>query len=309
MGDTAKQFSIQNFRPEGFEFPAGLNGANTGSTFDIISTTPAPGNYSFPATSIGGTAEVLVIAGGGGGGSVLGGGGGGGGLVYHSSYPYFAKQAASISIGSGGVSAGPGPADTGPTSTKGSNTTFGSITAIGGGAGRASGGGGGSTTDVSGGSSGGGNYYEGPTGGLTTTVQQGPSGGGTGYGNAGAGGSGFNPANPGGNYSLGGGGGGGAGGTATQHPLSAPDAPYKATNGNAGAGLAYTLVGETVYYSGGGGGQYQNRTGSPSNGETVTYGGGANTSFGIGASARIAINGAAPGAVIIKYFVNTYSVN
>ncbi len=295
------KFSTGNVRPDGYSFPVGLSGANTGvTTSDIISTTPAPGNYTFPATATGGNAEVLVIAGGGGGGSILGGGGGGGGLVYHSSYPYSAGQSISIGVGSVGVTEGPG---LGPTSTKGSNTTFGSITAIGGGAGVCQGGGG-STTDTSGGSAGGGNYYNGPTGGATSTQQQGPSGGGTGYGNAGAGGSGYNPANSSGNYNLGGGGGGGAGGAATTNPLGAPDAPYKSTSGYGGAGLAFTTSGSPVYYAGGGGGFYQHQTGSPSNGQSVS-----NTSYGLGSSARTNSGEGYPGAVIVKYYTNSYSIN
>jgi hypothetical protein len=312
LNSSSTGFSVKNFRPAGYVFPVGLNGANAGTpTTDIVTTTPSPGNYTFPGTAASGTAEVLVIGGGGGGGSILGGGGGGGGLVYHSAYPFSAGQSVSIGVGSGGITYGPGsPSATGPTSTKGGNTSFGSITAVGGGAGRASGGGSGSTTDVSGGSSGGGNYYDGPTGGSTTTVQQAPSGGGTGYGYAGAGGSGYNPANPGGTYNLGGGGGGGAGGAAQTNPLSAPDAPYKASSGNGGAGLAFSLVGSSVNYSGGGGGQYQHRAGSQSNGQTIDGSSANNTgSFGIGATAQLLNGGAMPGAVIIKYYTNTYSIN
>jgi fibronectin-binding autotransporter adhesin len=303
-------------RPTGYKFPVGLTGGNTGvASTDIVRTTPSPGNYTFPGTAASGSAEVLVIGGGGGGGSTLGGGGGGGGLVYHSAYPFSAGQSVSTTVGSGGItySAPGGPPSTGPTSTKGANTTFGSITAIGGGAGKADGGGGGSTTNLEGGSSGGANYYGGPVGGTSGgTVQQGPSGGGTGYGSAGAGGSGFNPANPGGNYQLGGGGGGGAGGAAQTNPTAAPDAPYKASSGNAGAGLAFSLVGSPVNYSGGGGGQYQHRAGSPSNGQTIDGTSANNTaSFGLGATAQLlnGPGGAMPGVVIVKYYTNSYNID
>jgi hypothetical protein len=46
MGDTAKQFSLQNFRPEGFGYPTGLNVALAANT----------------------VVDYLVVAGGGGGG-------------------------------------------------------------------------------------------------------------------------------------------------------------------------------------------------------------------------------------------------
>ena len=47
MGDTAKQFSLQSFRPTGFGYPTGLNLINTAIT----------------------SVDYLVIAGGGGGGN------------------------------------------------------------------------------------------------------------------------------------------------------------------------------------------------------------------------------------------------
>ena len=59
MGDTSKQFSLQNFRPTGFEYPIGLSSAGSNTNIDY-----------------------LVIAGGGGGGgdtNTVGGGGGGAG--------------------------------------------------------------------------------------------------------------------------------------------------------------------------------------------------------------------------------------
>ena len=120
--NTQATFNQQNFRPRGFAFPIGLNGANNGVTVvDTITATPAPGTYSFPGTAvIGSSAEVLIVAGGGAGGTVLGGGGGGGGLVYHSAYPV-STSPISISIGAGGAFYGPSsPLG----SAKGSDTTF-----------------------------------------------------------------------------------------------------------------------------------------------------------------------------------------
>jgi len=63
MGDTAKQFSLQNFRPEGFGYPTGLNLASSNTVVDY-----------------------LVVAGGGGGGFDRGGGGGAGGFLTSSNF-------------------------------------------------------------------------------------------------------------------------------------------------------------------------------------------------------------------------------
>ena len=67
MGDTAKQFSLQNFRPEGFGYPTGLN-ANVTTTSNAV-------------------VDYLVVAGGGGGGVDRGGGGGAGGFLTGSGHP------------------------------------------------------------------------------------------------------------------------------------------------------------------------------------------------------------------------------
>ena len=83
--------------------------------------------------------EVLVVGGGGGGGSDMGGGGGAGGLVYYGSEtPRISSRfnisgATALTVGAGGNGA---PAGTGQVrGSNGSNSTFGSITAIGGGGG------------------------------------------------------------------------------------------------------------------------------------------------------------------------------
>jgi fibronectin-binding autotransporter adhesin len=295
-------FTGVGVRPLGYKFPIGLNGANNGVTVvDTITTTPAPGTYSFPGTAvIGSSAEVLIVAGGGAGGTILGGGGGGGGLVYHSAYPV-STSPISIGIGAGGVLYPPS-SPLGP--TKGSDTTFGIYTAKGGGAGRSGQGGGGADNGPSlpGGSSGGGSYYIGPTGGAVPATQPGQSSpGATNYGSAGAGGSGFNPANPTGNYSLGGGGGGGAGGAAWVHPLSAPDVPYRTGNlGQGGAGFISSITGTSLNYSSGGVGQHQQPGGGPgSPGPTKSYGAGGDANNGGGGN----------GAVITKYFINDYNIN
>ena len=103
-----------------------------------------------------GNVEVLAVAGGGGGGD---GGGGGGGLIYNSTYS--ASGAIAVTIGAGGAA-------------NGDNSVFGSLTAVGGGAG-------GVTTPQNGsngGSGGGAGINDGITGtGGSGTAGQGNAGG------------------------------------------------------------------------------------------------------------------------------------
>ena len=166
--------------------------------------------------SISGSVEVLVVAGAGGGGGQVGGGGGAGGLIYHTSYAVTAGTGITPSIGRGGdgartvVSTG-SPSrwsgnDAAERGANGSDSTFGSMTAVGGGG---AGGfdtspGTGNTYAQNGGSGGGGGASSETTSYTTagTATQTSPSGG-TGYGYAGGNGL---------NSSWAGGGGGGAGG-------------------------------------------------------------------------------------------------
>jgi hypothetical protein len=142
--------------------------------------------------------EILVIAGGGGGGTAAGGGGGAGGVVFRSGT--LTKATYSAVIGNGGA----GATSDGGSGANGGNSTFDTITAIGGGGGSHV------STGGVGGSGGGAGYGNGNGAGTAT---QGNSGGGTGYGfNGGA----NNRAGSGPPYPCGGGGGaGGVGGTAT----------------------------------------------------------------------------------------------
>jgi hypothetical protein len=91
-------------------------------------TATGPGTFSVPTgiTSV----EVLVVGGGGSAGNIAGGGGGGG-VVYHANYPVTPGGTVSYSVGAGGTS---GPAYPGPAGTNGTPSTFGVITAYGGGA-------------------------------------------------------------------------------------------------------------------------------------------------------------------------------
>lgn len=145
------------------------------------------------------------------------------------------------------VIAGGGSGD-GTSPTNGSNSVFGSITAIGGGRGGASG----SLSGSSGGSGGGASYQSGSGGSGTTG--QGYSGG----SNASA--------------AYGGGGGGGAGGVG-QNATSV-------VGGNGGAGITSSITGSAVARGGGGGGVGR----SPSAGGTATAGGGNGGSSGVGSA-------------------------
>jgi len=168
------------------------------------------------------TVEVLVVAGGGGGGARHAGGGGGGGVIYNYAFPITGTT--TVTVGDGGIG---GTETSGwgvsPVSTNGSNSVFGSLTAIGGGSG-----GGNSAAGNSGGSGGG--------GGDTTP--------GTSLGGSGTSGQGNIGGNSGGNYG-GGGGGGGAGGVGGNGSNS---------GGNGGPGLGFNISETFTYYGGGGGG-------------------------------------------------------
>ena len=159
-----------------------------------------------------GTADILVVAGGGAGGYNAGAGGGAGGAVYRTDVSL--KGAYMIQVGKGGTTA----TDNNTHSASGEDSVFGSLTAVGGGAG-----GGYSATKNSpvcvgwdGGSGGGG--YKSYAGGAGTDGQ-----GNVGYGS--------DSANP--------GGGGGAGDAATSR--------------NGGAGRTFYLLGYAETFAGGGG--------------------------------------------------------
>jgi hypothetical protein len=177
--------------------------------------------------------EVLVVAGGGQGGSSHGGGGGGGGVIYNSAFPVTAGTAYTVTVGAGGYLAQSSP------SQNGSNSVFGSLTAIGGGAGTNEGGAG-----LSGGSGGGGGGKGGATynGGAGTIGQGHPGGRGTD------------------NSPYNGGGGGGAGG---------PGQPATTAGGSGGPGVLYTISGTPTYYAGGGGGNCY----GPTSGTLIGFGG------------------------------------
>ncbi len=160
------------------------------------------------------TVRVLVVAGGGGGGGsdYWNGGGGAGGLIYNASYTV-SFSSYSVTVGVGGHNS------TEPSPNNGGNSSFDTLTAIGGGVG-----GGRFGSGVNGGSGGGGG--ERATGGTGTSGQ----------GNNGGSGA---------NITGGGGGGASAAGTNGVNNYS---------GGNGGNGLQYNISGSNLYYSGGGGG-------------------------------------------------------
>jgi hypothetical protein len=205
-------------------------------------TSTGSGTFSVPSgiTAV----DVLVVAGGGGGGVWVGGGGGAGGLIYRPAFPVTPGGSVSYTVGSGGA----GGTATGPTGGtvasggKGQNSTFGTLSALGGGVGLAYANVGQPIKD---GGSGGGASGENPSDdGYTHQVGTGiqsqqPGDSGTyGFGNPGGYGQTDGP--------WAGGGGGGAGGAGINGTV--PSA------GQGGVGKQYDISGSQVYYAGGGGG-------------------------------------------------------
>ena len=206
---------------------------NSSGTFTVTSLGTDP--------TYGDKIEYLIVAGGGGGGGeLIGAGGGAGGLLTATSATVSAI-AYSATIGAGGA----GGASGSNRGINGSNSTFFSQTAIGGG-------GGSSYTQGAGNVGGSGGGGAGSAGGAGTAGQ----------GNAGGTGVLVAP-----NYGQGGGGGaGGVGtyGTSTQ-------------GGYGGVGLSNSITGTAVFYAGGGGG-----SGYLANAGTGGNGGGGNGSIGAG---------------------------
>lgn len=211
----------------------------------VVTTYNSTGSGTFSVPTGVTSVRVLVIGGGGTGGHQVGGGGGAGGFVEAPNLPVTPGGSVPYNVGAGGVA--PGFQPSANQSFPGGPSTFGPITALGGGGGGCHNGPGGGIPSGNGpggpGGSGGG-AGAGPGGNSAGGATQGPSGGFTGYGN------------PGGNGVFGwsGGGGGGAGGAGQAAP--------GANNGGAGGpGRNSDITGSTVTYAGGGGGTGQN--GSP----------------------------------------------
>jgi len=173
--------------------------------------------------------EVLVVGGGGGGGGVIGGGGGAGGVIHEVSLELPQSPSVSVLVGAGGE--GGRNWDSNQQNGKpGSNSVFGTLTAIGGGGGRHHGGAT-SSTQMNGGSGGGGAGQGLIPGGLGTAGQG--FGGGDGNDNNG-------------------GGGGGAGETGENFVGN-----VRGGNGGEGVNLSASFgvsVGQNGWFGGGGGG-------------------------------------------------------
>ena len=196
------------------------------------------------------TISYLMVAGGGGGGFNSAGGGGAGGLLSGIS-TILAATTYSVVVGSGGAASG---ASTGNGSS-GTNSTFNSLTAIGGGYGAvlSSGGSGGSGGGTNNGqSAGSGTSGQGNNGGVGTT--------------------------DGATYGVGGGGGG-----ASAVGATAVNAGNGTPGGAGGAGTASSITGSSVTYAGGGGGAGDSRATHPG-GAGGAGGGGAGSSTGTATS-------------------------
>ena len=238
--------------------------------------------------------EVLVVAGGGagGGGNYNGGGGGAGGLIYNSAFLVTAGTSYTVTVGAGGTGAATKGAN-------GSNSVFGSLTAIGGGGGGAHPGTLADQTGGTGGSGGGGSQGGGPGG--AGTAGQGNAGGGLIYA-AGAGG-------------------GGAGAAVTTSGMTGAPYSYGVAPVSGGIGLQYAISGTPTYYAGGGGGggrspysvpQGIGGTGGGGNGAVTTGGTGfsgvSNTGGGGGGNyagepgTANAGGSGGSGIVIVRYF-------
>lgn len=279
----------------------------------VTSTYTSTGGFTFNVPTGVSSVRVLVVAGGGGGGTRNGGAGtggtdggagaGAGGMIDVPSFPVSPGGTVSGSIGRGGFGGANGYSGGETPGEKGTNSTFGTLTAIGGGYGGcgpggpiANGGPGGS-----GGGRGGGGSPSGPTGSAEQPGQPGDSGT-YGYGNPG----GPNPnQSP---YSGAGGGGaggtGGTGGNGRRAPggsgrnsdISGSTVTY-AGGGGGGSGSSTNIEGSGGPGGGGSGGAPDNNGGDGSNNRGGGGGGGsgANPSGG-GAGGR-----GGPGIVIVRY--------
>jgi hypothetical protein len=191
--------------------------------------------------------EVLVVAGGGGGGGGRGGnvvpsgGGGAGELVYRAAYSVTPGVGIAGVVGAGGAG-GDGANEI--NSHPGQNSTFGSLAAIGGGAGSQN------STDEPDGGSGGGARGSNVPGGQSLAVDGVGNNGGAGYFESGVA------------FAAGGGGGAGSPGA---------DANYSGNGGNGGNGVDYGSVfgaeyGDAGWFAGGGGGGTYSNSSSVSGG-------------------------------------------
>lgn len=226
---------------------------------------------TFAVTKGKGDAEYILLAGGGGGGDDAGGGGGAGGFLYNT-LTINGAVSLGVTIGGGGGE-----------NTGGSNSTFNSQTAIGGGRGGPYGNGGGN----GGSGGGGGSIYQ---GGGTGTAGQGNNGSAAGAGGSRAGA---------------GGGKGGAGGTGTwggglgtNTYASWASATSSGYNSGFYAGGAQGGIDPTGGYSGDGN---ANSSGNGGNASANTGSGGGGGRWGVGPS--VVGGSGSSGILIVRYLV------
>jgi len=248
----------------------------TRSGFNVLSgITPTASNTTWTCPSGVTKIELLVVAGGGGGGGGFdtwagGGGGGAGGAIYRGEYAVTPSQIYNLSVGQGGVG-GIGSANP-RFGASGTNSTFDSLTAIGGGGGNAWNSSTGSTAPA-GGSGGGGQNSSGPFNGAAGTPGQGfPGGEGQPY--------------TGSNQSSAGGGGGFGG------PGGRPSGP---AGGGGGHGISLDITGDLVIYAAGGGGGGGVLGGGSENGGNGGNGTGSN---GVNAAANTGGGGGGAGSTL-----------
>lgn len=180
-----------------------------------------------PSASLTGV-DVLMVAGGGAGGCDNAGGGGAGGLIFLPSTSITGSQTITVGAGAAATS------DQSTKAEKGVDTTFGTLTAKGGGGGAAGNSGTNSAADMSGGSGGGGDGENiRPTGGTSSQSSQSGDSGTYGYGNAGGNGE----------SAQGAGGGGGGAGTSGANGSSVTNE----VGGVGGDGLKEVTIGGTLY--------------------------------------------------------------
>ena len=244
-----------------FTVRAATPAQSTDRTFSItvnaptVSSYTSTGSQTFAVPSGVSAVDVLVVAGGGSGGPGQGGGGGAGGLIYRPGFPVTPGGNVSLNVGAGmpvSSTRYPNPGTTSEGSGRGYNTTFGNLTAIGGGSGW-----GDDHPGTPGGSGGAGSDNSGSNGGSGIQPSQPMDSGSYGFGNSG--GRGGTPMDQ---HAGGGGGGAGASGQGAE-------------NGKQGGiGRQYDISGSNVYYAGGGRGGWSPARSGGSNSQQQGGGGG-----------------------------------
>lgn len=241
--------------------------ANT-TVFSTVGTT----SWTVPANVANVTYLVVGGGGGGGGGYDYGsGGGGGGGMVLTGTLDVNTGDTLTVTVGAGGSGADNSASIGDGTASAGSNSVFGSITALGGGAGRGS-------RSFAGGEGAGGDAADNGTNTASTG----------GYGNRFSG-------------SVGGGGGGGASGAGGSN----------VAGGAGGAGVSSSLSGSSVTYgTGGQGGPSNSQISDSTDGSSAAsntgnggQGGASDRNAGTGGDRTASGGDGGSGIVIIQYTV------